>query len=61
LPIDLKNNLTKCISSCFKVIRKDIPMLSNLQFYDIEKIEKNLEFIGKSEVDMINFSSISKI
>ena len=45
---------------CSKVIRKDIPMVSNLRFDDIEKIESTLEFIGKSEVDGINFSSISR-
>ena len=45
---------------CLKVIRKDIPMVSNLRFDDIEKIEKTVEFIGKSEVDGINFSSISR-
>lgn len=45
---------------CAKVIRKDIPMVSNLRFDDIGKIEKTLEFIGKSDVDGINFSSISK-
>ena len=43
-----------------KVIRKDIPMVSNLRFEDIENIEKTLSFIGKSEVDGINFSSISR-
>jgi predicted AAA+ superfamily ATPase len=42
------------------VIRKDIPIVSNLRFDDIERIDKTLEFIGKSEVDGINFSSISK-
>ncbi len=45
---------------CQKVIRKDIPSVSNLRFDDVEKIEKVLEFIGKSEVDGINFTSISK-
>jgi len=45
---------------CSKVIRKDIPMVSNLRFGDIEKIEKTLAFIGSSEVDGINFSSISR-
>lgn len=44
---------------CSKVIHKDIPMVSNLRYDDIEKIEKTLKFIGKSEVDGINFSSIS--
>lgn len=45
---------------CMKVIRKDIPMVSNLRFEDIENIEKMMSFIGKSEVDGINFSSISR-
>ncbi|NVM23167.1 MAG: ATP-binding protein [Desulfobacterales bacterium] len=45
---------------CSKVIRRDIPMVSNLRFDDIERIESTLEFIGKSGVDGINFSSISK-
>jgi predicted AAA+ superfamily ATPase len=45
---------------CQKVIRKDIPMVSNLRFEDIENIEKTLSFIGKSEVDGINYTSISK-
>jgi hypothetical protein len=45
---------------CQKVIRKDIPLVSNLRFEDIDKIEKTLSFIGKSEVDGINFSSISR-
>ncbi len=43
-----------------KVIRKDIPMTSNLRFDDIEKIEKTVAFIGKSDVDGINYSSISR-
>lgn len=45
---------------CLKVIHKDIPMVSNLRFDDIETIEKTLEFIGKSGIDGINFSSISR-
>ena len=45
---------------CLKVIHKDIPMVANLRFDDISKIEKTLEFIGKSDVDGINFSSISR-
>lgn len=45
---------------CSKVIHRDIPMVSNLRFDDIERIEKTLKFIGRSEVDGINFSSISK-
>ena len=45
---------------CQKVIRKDIPLVSNLRFDDVEMIEKTLSFIGKSEVDGINFSSISR-
>lgn len=53
-PMPLMKNI------CMKVIHKDIPMVSNLRFEDIEKIEKTLSFIGKSEVDGINFSSISR-
>jgi len=53
-PLPLLQNI------CMTVIRKDIPMVSNLRFEDIEKIEKTLSFIGKSEVDGINFSSISR-
>ncbi len=45
---------------CSKVIRRDIPMVSNLRFDDIEKIERTLKFIGRSEVDGVNFSSISR-
>jgi len=53
-PLPILKNISR------KVIRKDIPMVSNLRFEDIEKIEKTLSFIGRSEVDGINFSSISK-
>jgi len=53
-PLPLLQNI------CLTVIRKDIPMVSNLRFEDIEKIEKTLAFIGKSEVDGINFTSISR-
>lgn len=45
---------------CSKIFRRDIPMVSNLRFEDIQKIEKTVAFIGKSEVDGINFSSISR-
>ena len=45
---------------CLKVIRKDIPLVHNLRFSDIEKIEKMVGFIGKSPVDGINYSSISR-
>jgi predicted AAA+ superfamily ATPase len=53
-PLPLLQNI------CLKVIRRDILMVSNLRFEDVEKIEKTLSFIGKSEVDGINFSSISR-
>jgi len=45
---------------CKKVIHKDIPIVANLRLNEISKISKLLEFIGKSEVDGINYSSISK-
>ena len=47
-------------NTCMKIVRRDIPMVSNLRFDDLERIEKTLEFIGKSEVDGINFTSISR-
>ncbi len=45
---------------CQKVVRKDIPMVANLNQNDIELIEKTLSFIGRSEADGINYSSISR-
>lgn len=49
----LKNILTT-------IIHKDIPTVANIRFEEIEKIEKVVAFIAKSEVDGINFSSISR-
>jgi hypothetical protein len=43
-----------------KVIRKDIPSVARLQVDELEVIEKVVKFIGKSPVDGINFSSLSK-
>lgn len=45
---------------CSKIAHRDIPMVSNLRMEDIQKIEKAVAFIGKSDVDGINFSSISR-
>ena len=43
-----------------KIIHKDIPLVANLQINEIGAIEKAVKFIGKSPVDGINFTSISK-
>ncbi len=43
-----------------KIIKKDIPSVVKLQINELPAIEKTLKFIGKSPVDGINFTSISK-
>jgi hypothetical protein len=43
-----------------KVIQKDIPSVANLQVDEIGAIEKVVKFIGKSPVEGINFTSLSK-
>jgi len=43
-----------------KIIRKDIPSVAGLQVDELNIIEKTLKFIGKSPVDGINFTSVSK-
>jgi len=42
-----------------KIINKDIPLVAKLRIDEISTIEKVLKFIGRSEVDGINYSSIS--
>lgn len=42
-----------------KVIQKDIPSIAKLHTEEIAIIEKVLEFIGRSAVDGINYSSVS--
>ncbi len=41
------------------VVKKDIPALASITVDEIEIIKQVVEFIGKSEVDGINYSSIS--
>jgi len=43
-----------------KVIRKDIPKTASLKIEELEKIEKVIEFISKSQVDGINYSTVSQ-
>lgn len=43
-----------------RIIEKDIPSVANLQFNELGAIEKVIKFIGKSPVDGINFTSLSK-
>ena len=43
-----------------KVIRKDIPRVTDVTVSELEIIEKVLSFIGTSGIDGINYSSISR-
>ena len=43
-----------------KVIRKDIPQVTDIAVSELETIEKVLTFIGSADVDGINYSSISQ-
>ena len=52
LPI-LKNILEK-------IIRKDIPSVAGLRVDELSAIEKMVRFVGRSPVDGINFSSLSR-
>jgi predicted AAA+ superfamily ATPase len=47
-------------NSIKKIIQKDIPSVSSLRVDELSKIDKTLTFIGKSSVDGINYSTISK-
>lgn len=42
------------------VVRKDIPMAGRLSLPEVEIVERLLIFVGKSGIDGINYSSISK-
>ncbi|MCK5014346.1 MAG: ATP-binding protein [Candidatus Omnitrophica bacterium] len=42
------------------VVRKDIPMVGRLSLPEVEVVEKLLVFVGKSGIDGINYSSLSK-
>ncbi len=43
-----------------KIIQRDIPSIATLRIDEIPLIEKTVKFIGKSSVDGINYSSISR-
>ena len=43
-----------------KIIQRDIPSIATLRIDEIPFIEKTVRFIGKSSVDGINYSSISR-
>ncbi len=42
-----------------KIIYRDIPLVAKLTTNELELIKKTLDFIGKSQVDGINYSSLS--
>ena len=43
-----------------KIITRDIPSVANLKVDELRVIEKTLAFIGKSSVDGINYTTISR-
>ena len=53
-PLPLLANILK------KIIVRDIPQVTSLRVEELPLIEKMLKFIGKSSVDGINYSSISR-
>ena len=42
-----------------KIIYRDIPFVAQLTINELELIKKTLDFIGKSQIDGINYSSLS--
>ena len=43
-----------------KILAKDIPSVARVTVDEIDSIERMLRFIGRSEVDGINYSSIAR-
>ena len=43
-----------------KILMRDIPSITDLKITELNKIEKTMQFIGRSEVDGINYTSLSK-
>ena len=41
------------------IVNKDIPRIGKIDFSEIEKIEKMVTFIGRAEIDGINYTSLS--
>ncbi len=62
LPFSLEEPdvLTLLKNTLQKIIQKDIPSVANLRTDEIIVIEKLLAFIGRSAVEGINFTSLSK-
>ncbi len=58
--LDVSNFLDNLKSIVDKIINDDIPQLYNISIRDIQDIKDILKFIGKSEIDGISYSSISK-
>ena len=53
-PLPLLENILK------KILQRDIPSIASIRVEEIALMEKMIRFIGKSTVDGINYSSISK-
>jgi len=43
-----------------KIIEKDIPSVASINLNELNKIKKLTAFVGKSEIDGLNYSSLSK-
>ena len=54
--IDPSNILRNILNT---IINKDIPRIGKIDISEIEKLEKMIVFIGKSEIDGINYTSLS--
>ncbi len=61
-PISIEeNNLLPLLSNILKkIIYSDIAVFGNLNFNELDSIENIVKFIGKSHVEGISFSSVSK-
>ncbi len=53
-PLSLLKNIVR------KVISRDIPLIAGIRLDETDLLEKTLSFIGRSSVDGINYSSLSK-
>jgi len=53
-PLPLLRNILE------KIVRRDVPAIASLRVEELERLERMLTFIGRSSVDGISYSSISR-
>jgi predicted AAA+ superfamily ATPase len=58
--LEVSNFLDNMKNIIEKIIYDDIPQIYNVSVKDLQDLKDTLKFIGKSEIDGINYSSISK-